>query len=128
MIKQNRGFKIKPLDLLIIIIAGLGLFWVILSTYGGNNKPVLVISSGSDEWFYPLSENRTVAIKGILGDTVIKIENERASIISSPCNNKTCIASPPVKNPGDWSACLPNAVMIRVDNSSNKNELDAFSY
>ncbi|GAB1431904.1 NusG domain II-containing protein [Spirochaetota bacterium] len=126
--KPVGGLQVKPLDLAIVILAAFGLLWTLLFGFSRTGSPVLIISSGTNEWLYPMSENRTISISGLIGETVIKIEGEKASIISSPCDNKTCIASPPVKNPGDWSACLPNAVMIRIDSKAVKNELDAFSY
>lgn len=52
---------------------------------------------------------------GPLGDTLVEISGGQARVVSSPCRNQTCVAMPPVRRHGQWTACLPNQVMISVD-------------
>lgn len=96
-----------------------------ISVYGGPAAAVLVVASGEEEWIYPLSQDREIEVQGVLGITYVHIGNGAAHIEDSPCANKTCIASPPIRNTGDWSACLPNGVFIRIEGSEGGDELDA---
>lgn len=96
-----------------------------ISVYGGPAAAVLVVSSGGQDWIYPLSQDREIKVQGVLGITVIHIDEGTAHIDDSPCTNKTCIASPPLRNTGDWSACLPNGVFIRIEGAEGSDELDA---
>jgi len=96
-----------------------------ISVYGGPAAAVVVVSSGGQDWIYPLSQDREIEVQGLLGITVIHIGEGTAHIEDSPCTNKTCIASPPLRNTGDWSACLPNGVFIRIEGSEVDGELDA---
>ncbi len=117
--------SIRPLDVLIVALSAVALVALSISVYGGPAAAVLVVSSGEQEWIYPLSEDRELEVQGLLGITYIHIGDGRAHIEDSPCANKTCIASPPIGNTGDWSACLPNGVFIRIEGAEDEDGLDA---
>jgi hypothetical protein len=70
-------------------------------------------------WIYSLDKSESVTIPGFLGDTVIKIENGRARILSSPCTNQTCVASGAIHNQGQWIACLPNGIFVSVESAGS---------
>lgn len=115
---------------LVIITAVLAL--TILSGFAiyGNRgeKPRLVIESPAGRWLYDLDTDVTTPIAGPLGDTIVEIRAKKARILSSPCPNQTCVAAHAISRPGEWNACLPNQVIIRVENAGGKKdgEIDAF--
>jgi hypothetical protein len=74
----------------------------------------ICVSGPGGSWLYPLSAAETVRVAGLSGDTVVEIGGGVARIVSSPCRNQTCVASPPVGRHGQWIACLPNQVMVSV--------------
>jgi len=117
--------SIRPLDALIVALSVAALVTLSISVYGGPAAAVLVVASGGQEWIYPLSRDREIEVRGVLGITSIHISDGLAHIEDSPCVNKTCIASPPIRNTGDWSACLPNGVFMRIEGSEDGDELDA---
>lgn len=116
---------LKFLDIAIIALAAGALAAVSMVVYAGPAPASVVVSSAKGEWIYPLAEDRIVQVEGLLGMTEIHIEDGRASIHDSPCANKICIASPPLHRTGDWSACLPNGVFMRIDGSEPVDGLDA---
>lgn len=116
---------LKILDIAIIALAAGALAAVSMVVYAGPAPASVVVSSARGEWIYPLTEDRIVEVEGLIGVTVIHIENGRAGFHDSPCANKTCIASPPLHHTGDWSACLPNGVFMRIDGSEPGDGLDA---
>ena len=121
---------VRPLDFVIIsliitltILAGFRI-------YGNRGEQArLVIEGTGGRWLYPLDRDVTVPIAGPLGETVIEIRDGKARVTSSPCPNQTCVAAPGISRPGEWNACLPNEVIIRVENSGGvKTEgIDAFA-
>ncbi|MEL3906539.1 MAG: NusG domain II-containing protein [Treponema sp.] len=80
----------------------------------------LVIEAPGGKWIYPVSDTRTVTIPGLLGNTVIRIENGIVFITDSPCPNKTCMSAAVLKNAGDWNACLPNQVFLHLEGSGTE--------
>ena len=121
---------VRPLDLVIIaLVIGLTVFSG-FAIYGNRGKSArLVIEGPSGRWLYPLDRDVTVPITGPLGDTVVEIKGGKARIARSPCPNQTCVAAPAIDRPGEWNACLPNEVIIRVENDGGEKDggIDAFA-
>lgn len=54
-----------------------------------EGTPLLLVSSPTAEYVYPLDKDDTIQIKGLEGITEIHIQQGQASYINSPCANKT---------------------------------------
>ncbi len=117
--------RIKALDVLIVAASLVALIVLSVLVYGGAASETLVITADTGEWVYPLSVSRTVEVPGKLGVTVVTIDHGQARIIDSPCVNKLCVASPPIGKTGQWSACLPNGVFIRIEGAKKTDDIDA---
>jgi hypothetical protein len=119
--------RIKIPDILIILLsAGL----VFFSAYGAYVKQpgasrVLIRGQGS-QWYFPVDAEETVVVNGPLGDTVIKIHENRAWVESSPCENKTCVAAGAVFRQGQWASCLPNKVLLVIEGADD--DVDTVSF
>lgn len=114
------------LDGLIVLAAAGAFAYSAVAVYGGPPPSTVVVSSGGQEWIYPLSENRELSVDGTLGTTRISILDGQAFFLESPCSNKTCLSSAHAHRAGDWIACLPNGVFLRVEGRPPENEaLDA---
>ncbi len=96
--------------------------------YGnGGGKLRLVVEAPGGRWLYDLKTDRTIGIPGALGTTTIIVANGEARILESPCPNKTCIAAPAIARKGEWNACLPNRVIIRIEGDNDPEGLDAIA-
>jgi hypothetical protein len=78
------------------------------------------VSGPGETYFYPLNAAKTIRVKGALGDTVVCTGGGEAWIIYSPCRNQICVSAPPVRGKGQWTACLPNQVMISIESGGMK--------
>ncbi|MFH2114465.1 MAG: NusG domain II-containing protein [Spirochaetota bacterium] len=116
---------LKPADVAIIVASALAFVLSAMAIYSGPAPASLVVSSGNDEWIYPLVEERTIEVQGPIGITKVQIKDGQARIISSPCINQICVASPAVAHKGDWSACLPNGIFIRAEGDYEDSDVDA---
>ncbi|HOX91332.1 MAG TPA: NusG domain II-containing protein [Spirochaetales bacterium] len=124
MIRHKPSFTL--LDGLIILLAAFAFGYSALVVYGGPAPSSVVVSAGGKDWVYPLSENREFAIQGPLGITRIRIHDGSAYFTESPCDNKTCLSSAHAHASGDWIACLPNGVFLRVEGDATEGQvLDA---
>ena len=118
---------IKPADFFILIIsAAVTISAVFFAINHNGGKSQLIIRTPDGEYAYDMSRDMTISVKGAIGISVIEIRSAKARFLESPCPNKTCVQSTPVTRPGDWSACLPNRIFIRVE-SSRKTDIDAMS-
>jgi hypothetical protein len=120
--------KLRLLDyialfLSLLVVGGFSVF-----AYAGRDRggDVVIEASGS-QWIYPLDVNRRELVKGPLGDTVVVIQGGTAFVEDSPCRDKLCVHMPSISRPGQWIACLPNKVFVRVRGNSVQ-KIDEISY
>jgi len=112
---ERRRSPVKPLDLVIVAAAVLATALGAVSALGAEGTPRVIVSDGESEWIYPLDEDRSLRVEGPLGVTLVLIESGRVHVHESPCGNQTCVAAGEIERPGQWVACLPNKVFVRVD-------------
>ena len=115
----------KPLDYLLILV---GITFCTLSILSATTRqdgtPLLILTSPTKEYIYPLDTDTTVQIPGLEGVSTIQIQQGQAQYLDSPCANKTCVAASPIHRNGEWSACLPNGIFMRVENTSSNSATD----
>ncbi|MDH5257947.1 MAG: NusG domain II-containing protein [Gammaproteobacteria bacterium] len=75
---------------------------------------VEIFISGEKNYRLDLHENKRLAVKGKLGDSIIEIKDGQARFISSPCNTSFCVRNGWQSHGGDFAACLPNAVSLHL--------------
>ena len=121
---------IKIPDVVIILLAsGLTVFSGFAAYVKPANTIQVLIEGPNQRWVYPLDAEETVSVKGVLGDTVIRIHDNEAWVESSPCDNQTCVAMGHVNFRGAWVACLPNNVFFMIEGSNDlRNNLDGAAW
>lgn len=124
---RKERFILRPLDVLIVALSAAALVALSITVYGGPRSATLVVATDEGQWLYPLTEDRDIEVQGLLGITYISIKDGSAHIEDSPCANKTCVASLPISQTGEWAACLPNGVFIHVEGAEDDGEVDAFA-
>jgi len=108
--------RIKPLDLVIAIAAIAAIVLVSVRVYAASGTQLRAVIKGQGgEWVYPLDVDRRVEIPGPLGLTTVEIHGKAVHVTDSPCKNKTCIAAGDIVAAGQWVACLPNKVFVRIE-------------
>ena len=121
--------RVKSLDVVILVACAAGILFSAARVYGSaSSEPSVSITGKGGEWVYPLKQDRKVEVEGPLGATIVEIAGGTVRVEDSPCPNKTCVASGAISRPGQWVACLPNAVMVRIDGSGGKASVDAGTY
>jgi hypothetical protein len=118
----------KPLDIAALVaalavIAGFSVYAYAGSRTGG----AVVVEASGTQWIYPLSVDRRESVPGPLGDTIVVIKDGKASVEDSPCPDKLCVHMPAISRPGQWIACLPNRVFVRVRGGEDQG-VDILSY
>ena len=115
---MSRGFfnRLRFFDFVVFVLAaGITVFCAI-KIYGKSDSALhFIIQGNREKWVYPSGQSAELDIPGPLGITVIKLSGGKAQVVSSPCINQYCVGSHSIQNRGQWIACLPNAVFVRVE-------------
>ena len=74
MIKNN---KIKFADVLLILLFVATIIYFSINFFVKNKNTVkqVIIESGKNIWYYQLDKDKIIEVKGILGESTIKIED-----------------------------------------------------
>jgi len=107
---------VKPFDYVAIVVAVLVVGGFSLRAYSESEAGSQVrIQTATNEFVYPLEQDLDLEIEGPLGITHVEIDDGRVRVTESPCREKICIAAGWVSQSGEWIACLPNRVFLRVE-------------
>ena len=122
--------KIKFADVLLILLFVATIIYFSINFFVKNKNTVkqVIIESGKNIWYYQLDKDKIIEVKGILGESTIKIEDGFVFFENSPCPNKLCVHSSAISKNGDWVACLPNGVFVRIEGNNEISEIDGISY
>ena len=75
--------------------------------------------------FLPLNKNNIMRIKGKIGLLTIEIKKGRVRVVKSSCANKICVKTGWISRNGEYIACVPNQVLIKlVSKKKNKEKVD----
>lgn len=126
-----KTYKIKFADILYCLLFLAVILYFSVNIFVGNKakSKQIIIESGDNIWYYQLDKNRELKIEGILGKSTIEIKDGFVFFEDSPCPNKLCVLSNSISKNGDWLACLPNGIFVRIEGEDDKNaEIDIISY
>ncbi|MBQ3686478.1 MAG: NusG domain II-containing protein [Treponema sp.] len=110
---KRSGVKLLDLPLFLLSLAAL-LTSVLLLRRGGRDERHVIIRTEEAEYVYPLSKDAVYRIEGSLGTSEIEIAGGTVRFLDSPCPGKTCVMTGALSEPGQWAACLPNKVFVRI--------------
>ncbi|TVR61305.1 MAG: hypothetical protein EA426_03575 [Spirochaetaceae bacterium] len=89
---------------------------------------IVRVQSAEGEFLYPLNESRLVRVNGPLGTTEVEIDDGRVRVTEDPGYRQICVLQGGITRAGDWLACLPNQVFIRIEGRADRDLIDAQTY
>jgi hypothetical protein len=119
---------LKPFDTGIVFLALVAVAVSFFLNSGSNGSSLVNVRGEKGLWVFPVDSSESIVVSGPLGDTVVEIGGGFARIRSSPCPNQTCVSAGTIHSPGQWSACLPNRVMLYIDEGKIDNNVDASAW
>jgi len=119
--------QLKWLDLAALAAALAVIALVSVRAYGLRSGSTAVhLKAPGGEWVFPLDQDRTLSVRGPLGDTVVELRGGQARVLSSPCTEKICVRTGAIARPGQWIACLPNRVFLDIQGSGRAADAVSF--
>lgn len=77
----------------------------------------VVYLDGKEQGRYPLGEEQAIKISaGDGGYNILEIKGGEADITEASCPDKICVGQHPVKRRGESLVCLPNKVVVEIQN------------
>ncbi|MCI9647488.1 MAG: NusG domain II-containing protein [Lachnospiraceae bacterium] len=118
-----------------ILIAGLLL--AALAAFGGiswylaadtQKAEAVVEVDGQEKGRYPLDQDTSVEIQLEDGSyNLLEIKDGRADITEASCPDKICVDHRPVSRRGESLVCLPNKVVVEIENGQEA-EVDGMTH
>jgi len=107
---------LKPLDYVAFAVSLTAVVAVSAFAYSGAEAGSQVRIRGPEQtYLFPIDAETDINVKGPLGETRVEIHDGTAHVISSPCRDKICIQAGHVSRAGEWIACLPNKVFLKIE-------------
>jgi hypothetical protein len=108
--------RLLPLDRLVVLLLLLGVGASFISFGQRPQGERLIVEQSSRVIFTaPLRADRTVALPGPHGETVVAIRDGRACIVGASCPNKVCMGMGEVSRQGELIACVPNGLLLHIE-------------
>ena len=121
----NKFFK--PGDFLTLGLVSFSIAWFCVTLWQqGAGGTLIVRSKGAVVSELSLLRNRTLAIDGPLGTTVVEVQNQRARIARDPSPKQYCVRQGWLQHMGEIALCLPNQVSIEI--AASNSRVDSLNY
>ena len=127
----NPAFRLKPFDWIslaaAVLVTAASFFYVYAGSIGAGES-VVVVEGGGRTWIFPADAEETLKVPGPLGITIVELGGGSAHVHESPCENQICVAAGKISRSGQWIACLPNAVFVRIEGRKDDDAVDAATW
>ncbi|HHS12402.1 MAG TPA: NusG domain II-containing protein [bacterium] len=123
---RSRRFPgVRPGD--VLIFAGLSaaffLSLILVRLHHSPGSHALVFQENRLQYRVPLNIDNRIEVRGPSGSSVIRIQNGQVWVEEAPCPHRVCMRMGRISLSGEVIVCVPNRLLIRIENGRNK--LDA---
>ncbi len=108
--KESRHRLIGTSDVVLILV----LFSTILLIPKKKGENVEIYVDGRPKFVYPLNIEKTIMVKGRLGESIVEIRRGKVRMEESACPLKLCVKQGYISKQGEEIICVPNRVIIRI--------------
>jgi hypothetical protein len=119
---KSAGSKVKnDIILVAVLLALVALAALVLFLSRSAGDTVAVTVDGKPFGEYPLSEDRVVEIENGDGYNILVIKDGKAHVSEASCPDGICSDHRPIKHSGASIVCLPNKVVVSVEDGEEDN-------
>lgn len=86
----------------------------------GDGAKVIIESGGELYATYSLHEDRTLKVPAPNSDdayNVVEIKDGKVSVTEATCKNQVCVRHGEISRSGESIVCLPNRLVVRIENA-----------
>ncbi|ORJ62204.1 NusG domain II-containing protein [Geothermobacter hydrogeniphilus] len=115
--------RMTPLDRMLLCgLLGVALLLCVLVFRLPGGSRLVVERDGRIIYRAPLDRDRRMRLAGPLGETLAVIEHGTVRVLASPCRHKVCIGMGRISRSGEWLACVPNHLLLRIEGGRSPAE------
>jgi hypothetical protein len=114
-----KNLKVGDFLVVMALLAG-AVAWIAFGMTPTNIGTTAVVEvSGKPVMELKLGHEYYATVQGALGPVLIGIDGAGVRILDSRCPNGLCKRMGPIRRSGDWIACIPNKLVIRIQGYSD---------
>jgi hypothetical protein len=102
-------------------ILAASLVWAVGARSPERGAVAIVMLGNEEHARIPLDRDALVPLHGTLGEIDLEVRGGAISVVRSECPNHVCIAMGQKRNAGDVLACVPNALVVRVEGGARRH-------
>ncbi|NBC29009.1 MAG: hypothetical protein GVY29_03345 [Spirochaetes bacterium] len=124
------GLQLRSGDWLALGLAAVLVTGLSVAVYAGSSVTASRVSvqAEGEEFVYSLEDSRRLSFEGPLGRTVVEIADGTVSVLEDPGPLQICVRQGEVSRAGEWLACLPNEVFIRIEGERPPGSVDGHAF
>jgi hypothetical protein len=120
---------LRPGDWIALLVSVLAVVMAINVTRGTTVEASLVtVEAESGTYIYSLDEDRNEVFAGPLGYTAVEVAGGAVRIVEDPGPLQLCVRQGAIRHAGEWLACLPNRVFLRIDGDLATSAIDGLAF
>ncbi|MEE4311622.1 MAG: NusG domain II-containing protein [candidate division KSB1 bacterium] len=106
----TKGDMFLILAMIVLSVASL----VIIRRSQTSGRSAVITVDGIERERLALSRDRELTVSGPIGETVVKVEDNRIRVLHSDCAAKVCVKTGQIHLNGQMIVCVPNKVVISI--------------
>ena len=103
--------------ILAILLGLIGVSWGALAQRPAGSR-VIVERDGAVLFTATLHETKEVFLDGPAGGLTLAIANGAVRVSEAGCRDKICVRMAAISRAGEWIACVPNRLIVRVEGAA----------
>ncbi|MFP4416091.1 MAG: NusG domain II-containing protein [Chitinivibrionales bacterium] len=117
--------KFTPLDAFLILLLCASAALSVPMLLNAQPSSVRVYRDSKLIAEYSISQEKTVHLRGHIGQVTIRIEDESVHVTEAGCDKQLCVRSGKIDAPYEQIVCAPNHLLIEIAHSRKGDTLDA---
>ena len=121
---KNQGIKMKKKDIILIaaVLAISLISFAAIKMTQKDGKEVIVTVEGKEVYKTSIKKDQIYQIPEENGTNVMQIKDGKVTMIEATCPDHYCMRQKAVDEHGGSIICLPNKVVIEVENTAEDSE------
>ncbi len=119
--------SLRPLDIAAIAVAVAIISAFVAVAAGRGEGAEVRVQSEEGTFLYSLAEDRRFELSGPLGTSTVEISSGQVRVVEDPGPLQICVRQGWIERPGEWLACLPSRIFIRIE-GEQQGDVDAQTF